>query len=145
MNKIKSIILDQTNWLEVNIENEEGIIIHCESFGDSDEYQALVMQRCSEFGVEVTIELEDILTEQKSKRYIPTSEEIAQQQAEEARVVLVQQLAEAQAYLNSTDFYYARFLETGEAVPEEVVAKRVEARELINTLKVELDKLQGGN
>lgn len=76
MNKIKSIILDQTNWLEVNIENEEGIIIHCESFGDSDEYQELLKQRCIEFGTEVTQELEDKLKEQVSKRHIPTEEEL---------------------------------------------------------------------
>ena len=76
MNKIKSIILDQTNWLEVNIENEEGVIIHCESFGDSDEYQELLRQRLVEFGVEVTTELEDVLQEQVSKRHIPTEEEL---------------------------------------------------------------------
>ena len=135
MNKIKNLILDQTNWLEVTIVNENDEITHCESFGDSDEYQELLNQRCNEFGIEVTTDLEDILSEQKSKRYIPTSEEIAKQQAEEARLVLVQQLAEAQAYLNSTDFYYARFLETGEVVPEAVVAKRVEAREFIRANK----------
>lgn len=76
MNKIKSIILDQTNWLEINIENEEGTIIHCESFGDSDEYQELLKQRCVEFGTEITQELEDKLKEQASKRHIPTEEEI---------------------------------------------------------------------
>lgn len=76
MNKIKSIILDQTNWLEVNIENEEGIIVHCESFGDSDEYQELLRQRLAELNVETTQELESILEEQISKRHIPTEEEI---------------------------------------------------------------------
>jgi hypothetical protein len=45
--------------------------------------------------------------------------------------ILVQQLAEAQAYLERTDFYYPRFLETGEPVPTDVVQKRIEARELI--------------
>ena len=76
MNKIKNLILDQTNWLEVNIENEEGIIIHCESFGDSDEYQELLIQRLVEFEVEATTELEDVLAEQVSKRHIPTEEEL---------------------------------------------------------------------
>jgi hypothetical protein len=42
-----------------------------------------------------------------------------------------QQLVEAHHYLNSTDFYYARFLETGEAVPEDVVTKRKAARDFI--------------
>ena len=76
MNKIKNLILDQTNWLEVNIENEEGVIIHCESFGDSDEYQELLIQRLVEFEVEATTELEDVLAEQVSKRHIPTEEEL---------------------------------------------------------------------
>ena len=76
MNKIKSLILDQTNWLEVNIENEEGVIIHCESFGDSDEYQELLRQRLGAFGVDVTTELEDVLAEQVFKRHIPTEEEL---------------------------------------------------------------------
>ena len=88
MTKIKSIILDQTNWLELNIENEEGIIIHCESFGDSDEYQDLVKQRLAEFEVEETEELTEILKEQVSKRYTPTKEEIEEQLAkqEEQRI-----------------------------------------------------------
>lgn len=45
-------------------------------------------------------------------------------------------LTEYKSYLNSTDFYYSRFLETGEVVPEEVVLKRTAAREYIraNTL-----------
>ena len=98
MNKIKSIILDQTNWLEVTWVKVETItlpqevvdgvadmvlrtqevetIIHCESFGDSDEYQELLRQRLAEFGVEATQELEDKLKEQVAKRHIPTEEEL---------------------------------------------------------------------
>lgn len=76
MNKIKSIILDQTNWLEVTIANELEEIIHCESFGDSEEYQELLIQRLAEFEVESTQELEDKLKEQVSKRHIPTEEEL---------------------------------------------------------------------
>lgn len=98
MNKIKSIILDQTNWLEVTFVKVETItlpqevvggvadmvlktqevetIIHCESFGDSDEYQELLRQRLVAFEVEVTTDLEDVLAEQVSKRHIPTEEEL---------------------------------------------------------------------
>ena len=88
MNKIKSIILDQTNWLEVNIENKEGVIVHCESFGDSDEYQEILRQRLVELNVETTQELEDVLVEQVSKRHISTQEEIAEElrKQEEYRV-----------------------------------------------------------
>ena len=98
MNKIKSIILDQTNWLEVTWVKVETVtlpqevvdgvadavlktqeietFIHCESFGDSDEYQELLKQRCVEFGTEITQELEDKLKEQVVKRHIPTAEEL---------------------------------------------------------------------
>lgn len=79
MNKIKEIILDQTNWLEVtwvNVADEIETVIHCESFGDSDEYQELLKQRCIELGTEVTEELEDKLKEQVSKRHVPTEEEL---------------------------------------------------------------------
>lgn len=53
-----------------------------------------------------------------------TDAEIAQQEIQK-------QLQEAKNYLSSTDFYYTRFLETGEAVPEAVVLKRTESREFI--------------
>ena len=76
MNKIKSIILDQTNWLEVTIVNGDNEAIHCESFGDSNEYQELLRQRLAEFEVESTQELEDTLKEQVAKRHIPTAEEL---------------------------------------------------------------------
>ena len=97
MNKIKSIILDQTNWLEVNIENEEGVIIHCESFGYSDEYQDLLRQRLQEFGVESTEELENTLQEQVSKRHIPTEEEIAEElrKQEEYRIQSIKLTAQS--------------------------------------------------
>ena len=57
-----------------------------------------------------------------------TEEEIAQQE-------LQAKLQEAQVYLNSTDWYYARKAETGEEVPKEVVTKRIEAREFIRNNK----------
>lgn len=41
------------------------------------------------------------------------------------------EINEAKAYLISTDWYYVRKAETGEEVPEEVIAKRAEAREFI--------------
>ena len=97
MNKIKSIILDQTNWLEVTIVNELEEIIHCESFGDSDEYQELLRQRLVEFEVEATQELEDVLQEQASKRRIPTAEEIAEElsKKEEYRVQSIKLTAQS--------------------------------------------------
>ena len=78
MNKIKQLILDQTNWLELTIINENNETIHCESFGDIDEYTERLKQRCTEFGVELTEEHLNILTEQKANRHIPTEEELAE-------------------------------------------------------------------
>ena len=49
--------------------------------------------------------------------------------------VLEQKIAEAQAYLNSTDWYYARKAETGEDVPVEVVEKRLASRKFIQDNK----------
>lgn len=57
-----------------------------------------------------------------------TEEELAQQE-------LQVKLQEAQAYLNSTDWYYARKAETGEDVPVKVVEKRLASRELIRGAK----------
>ena len=46
--------------------------------------------------------------------------------------LLAQAKAEAQAYLNSTDWYFARKAETGQEVPEDVLTKRAEARAKLN-------------
>jgi hypothetical protein len=43
--------------------------------------------------------------------------------------------SEAQAYLDSTDWYYARLAETGEEVPAEVVSKRKESRNMLRSDK----------
>ena len=50
-------------------------------------------------------------------------------------------------YLVDTAWYIERLNDpsSGKAIPEEVLAKRVEARELINTLEAELIIIQGGN
>ena len=78
MNKIKEIKLDKTNWIEITFVNELDETIHCESFGDIDEYTELLKQRCIEFGVELLEEHLNILTEQKANRHIPTEEELAE-------------------------------------------------------------------
>lgn len=44
---------------------------------------------------------------------------------------LKQKRAEALKYLVDTDFYYPRYLETGEPVPTDVVIKRQEYRTLL--------------
>ena len=50
-----------------------------------------------------------------------------------AQEELKSELAKAETYLSRTDWYYARKAETGEDVPSDVVAKRIECREFIRS------------
>ena len=97
MNKIKQLILDQTNWLELTVTDENNETIHCESFGDIDEYTELLKQRCTEFGVELSEEHLNLLIEQKANRHIPTEEELA----EMGRLVEEQRIAGIKAEAGS--------------------------------------------
>jgi len=45
------------------------------------------------------------------------------------------ELQELKEYLKDTDFYYVRLAETEEAVPQEVIDKRTQARERIRELE----------
>ena len=63
---------------------------------------------------------------------------------EEIRITEINtQIAEAKQYLADTGWYIERLNDpsSGKAIPEEVLAKRAEARELINTLEAELGGL----
>ncbi len=60
---------------------------------------------------------------------------------EELQITSVnKQIQEAKTYLASTAWYVERLNDpsSGKVIPEEVLAKRAEARELINTLEAEL-------
>lgn len=50
-------------------------------------------------------------------------------------VINEQRIEELQEYLNSTDWYVARYSETGVEIPEEVKQKRQEARKEISALR----------
>jgi len=45
------------------------------------------------------------------------------------------EIKELKTYLESTDWYYARQLETGETIPDDVKQKRIESRNRINELQ----------
>lgn len=63
--------------------------------------------------------------------YILKSEaEVLQNQEE-----IEKQIEELQKYLDETDWYVARYSETGVEIPEEVKQKRQEAREKISVLR----------
>ena len=57
------------------------------------------------------------------------------------------EIAEAKAYLASTDFYMTvdKYAELDEARKVELTTKRAEARELINTLEAELATIEVTN
>ena len=97
MNKIKEIKLDTTNWIEVTIVNGDNEVIHCESFGDSDEYTSLLNQKCIEFDVELSEDNLALLSKQKANRKVFTSEELA----EIARLVDEQRIAGIKAEAGS--------------------------------------------
>ena len=64
--------------------------------------------------------------------------------AKEIRTVEINtQISEAKSYLSDTGWYVERLHDpsSGKAIPEEVLAKRAEVRELINTLEAELGGL----
>ena len=101
MNTIKEIKLDQTNWIELTITDENNVAIHCESFGDVDDYTELLRQRCLEFGVELREEHLAILAEQKSKRHIPTEYELAAIEVQK-QLQIVQELKDAKTQALNT-------------------------------------------
>ena len=75
-----------------------------------------------------------LITEDMKQISLEEIEAINQTKEDEFKQSLEYKINEAKVYLSSTDFYYSRFLETGEAVPEDVVLKRTEAREFIRTV-----------
>lgn len=55
--------------------------------------------------------------------------------AAKAKVANDARIAELQVYLADTDWYVVRYADTGEAIPEDVKAKRQAAREEISNLR----------
>ena len=120
MIKIKSFILDETNWLEVTWVNESDEQIHCESFSGHPEHIAMLRAKALEFGTELN---EELIAECVANFKHPTEEELAEQELEA-------KIAEAKAYLASTDFkmtvdYFATLDEQAQA---ELTYNRAKAR-----------------
>lgn len=51
---------------------------------------------------------------------------------QEAARLAIRQRAEAQAYLDSTDWYCARLVDIGEPIPDDVKTRRAAARDVLN-------------
>ena len=91
-------------------------------------------------GTLINVQIEEVVTEgvikYKYKQLFTT--EIDDEKLEKvAKTILIQI---ANQYLASTGWYVERLNDpsSGKAIPEDVVLKRAEARELINTLEAEL-------
>ena len=75
-------------------------------------------------------EAQDILASKQDDENTPD-----QQAALDLIIEVANTLPKYKAYLDQTDWYYARKMETGEDVPSEVVSKRLEARAYIRDNK----------
>lgn len=130
MIKIKSFILDETNWLEVTWDNENGEQVWCESFSGHREHIELLRAKALEFGTPLNT-YESLIDKCLSKFVYPTQEELD-------KALVIQKIQEYKAYLLATDFkmtvdYYATLSEVEQL---ELTAKRQEAREYIRMNEV---------
>ena len=82
----------------------------------------VTLDRIEETGVEYVLH---------NGEYKPKAEVDAEAKKEETEA----RIAELQAYLDSTDWYVTRQLETGAIIPAEVTKAREEARKEISTLR----------
>ena len=125
MIKIKSFILDETNWLEVIWVNENDEQIHCESFSGHPEHIAMLRAKALEFGTPLD-EYESLITQAEQAYTPPTQEELD-------KALVIQKVQEYKAYLLATDFKmtvdYHATLTSAEQL--ELTAKRQAAREYI--------------
>ena len=91
-------------------------------------------------GTLINVQIEEVVTEGVVKykyKQAFTTETNDEKLEKVAKTILIQI---ANQYLASTGWYVERLMDpsSGKVIPEEVLAKRAEARELINTLEAEL-------
>lgn len=133
MIKIKSFILDETNWLEVTWVNENDEQIHCESFSGHPEHIAMLRAKALEFGTDLT-EFETLIKQAEDVFVMPTQEELDKELTE-------QKIQEYKAYLANTDYIVTKIAEAQAlnkdvasllTIYEDQLLKREEARTFIN-------------
>ena len=88
------------------------------------------------FGFELDGSQDHLITPDMVEISLEEIQAINQAKEDEYKNSIEFKLLEASQYLGSTDYYYPRFLETGEPVPEDVVIKRTEARAFIRANEV---------
>ena len=117
------------DWLEATWYTEvDGVKtqVHCESFSGHPEHIAMLRSKLAEYGTETTVEDETMIAECITNFVMPTEAELAQQAVDK-------KIAEAKAYLASTDFkmtvdYYSTMTPEQQ---EELTRKRAEARSFL--------------
>lgn len=98
-------------------------------------------------GTLINVQIEEVVTEGVVKykyKQAFTTETNDEKLEKVTKTILIQI---ANQYLASTGWYVERLNDpsSGKAIPEDVVLKRAEARELINILEAELILLEGDN
>ena len=147
MIKIKSFILDETNWLEVtwidevvsiNEETKEETItetqVHCESYSGHPEHIQMLRNKAAELGTSLD-EYEELIAKVQSEFVVPTEAELLAYEQE-------QKIAECTTYLAMTDWvepYLIRHelgLEVLAADSEKLVikGKRAEAKAFLKSV-----------
>ena len=92
-------------------------------------------------GTLINVQIEEVVTEDEVVKYnykqLFTTETNEEKLEKVAKTMLIQI---ANQYLVSTSWYVERLNDpsSGKAIPEDVLAKRAEAREVINTIEAEL-------
>ncbi len=94
-------------------------------------------------GTLINVQIEEVVTEGVVKykyKQLFTTETNDEKLEKAAKTILIQI---ANQYLASTGWYVERLMDpsSGKVIPEDVVLKRAEARELINVLEAELGVL----
>lgn len=96
MIKIKSFILDETNWLEATWVDTEDNQIHCESYSGHPEHIQMLRDKAVELGTPLD-EYEELITKVQSEFVMPTEADLLAYEQE-------QKIAECTAYLAMTDW-----------------------------------------
>lgn len=121
---IKLNIILENNWLEATWKENE-TQIHCESFSGHQEHIALLRAKAKEFNTPLD-EFEALIKQCQDSFIYPTDEETAKEE-------LKNKIAEAKAYLLSTDYKMTvdYFATLDKVTQDELILKRAEAREFI--------------
>ena len=109
----------EATWLENEIQ------IHCESFSGHKEHIALLRAKAKELNTSLK-EYEPLIKQCEDSFIYPTDEEIIKEE-------LKNKIAEAKAYLSSTDYKMTvdYFATLSKEIQDELILKRSEAREFI--------------